>query len=147
MRIKIEIALLSLFLCFGCARVQEPVFRKITDFRVVRIGVNAVTVGLGMTYHNPNNFTVTVKETAVKVYLDSVVLGDFIQDTSIRVGENTDFTVPLSGTIPLRVFLKLNLKNIHKRAVRVTAEGETRIGKAGVFVTKKIAYSGEHRLD
>jgi LEA14-like dessication related protein len=99
-----------------------------------------------MTYFNPNNFTVAVKETGADVYLDSVYLGRFVQDSVVDVGKNSEFTVPLSGSITMTTFFKLDLKDIHKREVTVRADGSTRVGKAGLFITKKIAYSGRHRL-
>jgi LEA14-like dessication related protein len=134
------------FAFVGCSKIQEPEFREVREFRVRNIGLEDVTIGFGMTYFNPNNFSVSVKETGAKVYIDSVFLGDFVQDTTIAVGENTDFTIPLSGTITITTFFKMNLKDIHKRAVLIQADGSTKVGKAGIFITKKIRYEGRHRL-
>lgn len=99
-----------------------------------------------MTYYNPNNFAVSVKETAVKVYLDEVYLGEFAQDTVIAVNKKSEFTAPLSGQISMATFLKLDLQDIHKREVSILAEGTTKVGKAGFFITEKVHYEGRHRL-
>lgn len=130
----------------SCSRIEEPEFRSLKNIQVKNLGLYQVTIGLGMTFYNPNNFSVTVKETGAKVYLDSVYLGDFSQDTTVAVGDRADFTIPLSGIIPLTRFLKLNLKNIQKRNVLIKADGTTKIGKAGIFISKDIRYEGKHRL-
>ena len=133
-------------LSLGCSKIVEPEFRNLKNFRVKSLELDQVTIGLGMTFYNPNHFTVTVKETAAKVYLDKVFLGDFTQDTTVEVGNEANFTIPLSGTIPLTTFLQMNLKDIHKRQVLIQADGSTKVGKAGIFITKDIRYAGQHRL-
>jgi LEA14-like dessication related protein len=131
----------------ACSRIEEPEFRAVDSFRVLNLGLEEVKIGFGMTYFNPNNFAVTVKETGADVYLDQVFLGKFNQDSMVNVGSRADFTVRLSGTIPLSTFFQLNLKDIHKREVSVRADGSTKVGKAGIFITRRIDYQGKHRLD
>jgi LEA14-like dessication related protein len=140
-------AITVLLLVTGCVKIEEPQFRGIRDFNVDKFGISEVVVGLGMAYYNPNDFTVSVKETVVKVYMDSIYLGDFKQDTLIAVNKNAEFVIPLSGTVPLAALLKMKLKDIHKHDVLLQANGLTRIGKAGVFIEKEVGYRGRHRLD
>lgn len=138
-----------LLLCLaaaGCIQIQEPEFRGLSNLEVRNVGLSAVQIGFGMTYYNPNNFAVSVKETAVKVYLDEVYLGEFAQDTVIAVNKKSEFTAPLSGQISMATFLKLDLQDIHKREVSILAEGTTKVGKAGFFITEKVHYEGRHRL-
>jgi LEA14-like dessication related protein len=143
----------TLFLIFAtttllsCSKIEEPEFRALERIQVTNLGLEAISIGFGMTYYNPNNFTVTVKETAANVYLDGTLLGQFSQDSAVDVGQKSDFTVVLSGTIPLSTFLQMNLKDIHKREVSIVADGSTKVGKAGIFIDRKIAYRGKHRLD
>lgn len=146
MRNRIFFLLWVTALLFSCSKIQEPEFVGVRDFRVRNLGLQEVTIGFGMAYYNPNGFSVSVKETGAKVYLDSVYLGNFEQDTTIVVNEKSAFTVPLSGTIPLETFFKLNMKDIHKRQVLIRADGSTKVGKAGLYITKAITYQGWHRL-
>lgn len=131
----------------GCSEMEEPEFREIRDFHIDNLSMQDVEIRFGMAYFNPNDFSVSVKETAAKVYLDSVYLGEFRQDSLIEVRKNSEFVVPLSGTIPLSSFLGRNVDDLLKRQVLVSAEGSTKIGKAGIYITKKIKYQGRHRLD
>jgi LEA14-like dessication related protein len=100
-----------------------------------------------VTYFNPNDFGVTVKEAAADVYLDSVYLGKFVQDSTIGVDKNADFSIPLSGAISLKTVLSLNLQELAQREVLLRANGNVKVGKAGIFISKPFTYQGKHRLE
>jgi len=105
------------------------------------------TIGFQVTYYNPNNFGVTVKEAEADVYLDSVYLGKFIQSDAVNVQKAADFSIPFSGKISLKTALNMNLESLAKKDVLLKADGSAKIGKAGIYVTKPIRYQGMHRLD
>jgi LEA14-like dessication related protein len=144
---KLTTLLLGLMMVAGCANVKDPEFRKVGNFRMKGINPTHTTIGFNVVYFNPNNFGVTVKDGNVDVYMDSVYLGKFTQDSSIAVKKNADFSIPLSGAIPLKTALELDLKNIGQRDILLRADGAVRVGKAGIFVSKDVHYSGKHRLD
>jgi LEA14-like dessication related protein len=130
----------------GCARVKDPEFRRIENFRLKNLGFTDVTIGLSVTYFNPNNFNVSVKEAATDVYIDSVYLGKFTQDSMIRVGQKAEFSIPLTGSIPTATALKMNMKDFDTREILLQANGVVKVGKAGVYVNKAFNYSGRHKL-
>jgi LEA14-like dessication related protein len=140
--------LLLAFVLFatGCAKVKEPEFRRVENFRLKNLGFTDVTIGLSVTYFNPNNFNVSVREAVADVYIDSVYLGKFNQDSLVRVGQKAEFSIPLTGTIPTATALKLNMKDIDSREILLQANGTVKVGKAGVYVNKKFNYSGRHKL-
>lgn len=139
--------LLLLLFCFtGCIKIQEPEFRSIRGIRLKNMGLEEATIGLIITYFNPNNFSVAAKETAIDIYLDSTYLGRFIQDSVVEVNQRADFSIPLTGKISLTTFLNLNLNDIHKREIFIQAEGSTKVGIAGFYLTQKIHFVGRHRL-
>jgi LEA14-like dessication related protein len=131
----------------SCSRIDPPEFRGIESFKVLSLGLDQVKISFGITYYNPNDFTVAVKETGADVYLDGVLLGRFAQDSAIQVGRRAPFTVQLGGTIPVTTFFQLDMREIHRREVLVRATGTTRVGKAGLYITRPIDYEGRHRLD
>lgn len=142
-----RIFLIPLALIFaGCIQVEEPEIKEVRNFRVENLYLSDVRIGFSIVYYNPNDFSVTVKETEVKVYIDAVLLGNFVQDTSVDVNKRGDFTIPLTGQIPVATVLQLDLKDIHKRTVQVQAEGTTKVGKGGIFITRRVQYKGQHRL-
>lgn len=138
---------LLIVLCSSCTRVKDPEFRRIEKFRLINIGLQEATIGFSVTYFNPNNFGVAVRQAEADIYLDSLYLGKFVQDSSISVAKNAEFSLPLSGTVSLQTVLKLNLQELSEREILVRADGNVRVGKTGIFVTRPIHYQGMHRLE
>src|SRR5689334_20928729 len=106
---------LSLLLVIGilsCSKVRDPEFRKIGDFKIKSLGLLETRIGFSVTFFNPNKFGVTVKQAEADVYVDSLYLGKFIQDSSILVAKNSDFKLPLTGTVSMATALKMNLQNL-----------------------------------
>ena len=136
----------ALTLMIGCTRIKEPEFRRIDNFHLKNLGLQQATIAFNVTYYNPNNFGVTVKEAAADVYLASVYLGKFAQDSVIGVGKNAQFAIPLSGSVSLQTVLNLNLQELVQREVLVKANGNVKVGKAGIFITKPFVYQGKHRI-
>lgn len=144
---RLAFLLLTIPLLFGCAKVKDPEFRRIGNFKVKGLGLASTTIGFNVTYFNPNNFGVTVKETAADIYIDSVYLGRFQQDSTIAVARNAEFSIPISGVVTLATALKLDIRHLQDRDILLRADGSVKVGKAGIFVTRPFHYEGRHRLD
>lgn len=147
MKNGILLCLLVTCILWGCAKIEEPEFRDLRDFHIDRPSLSGIGIRFQMVYFNPNNFSVAVKETAAKVYVEDVYLGEFTQDSLLDVKKNAEFVIPLSGEIALSTLVNSDLKKLLKSQVFIRAEGKARIGKAGIFITKDIRYQGRHRLD
>ena len=146
MRLKRLLPFLLLIIFSGCTKIKEQQFRRIDNFHLKNFGLQEAVVAFNVSYFNPNNFGVTVKEAAADVYLDSVYLGKFVQDSTIAVKKNAEFSIPLSGTVSLQTVLNLNLQELSQREVLLRANGNVKVGKAGIFITKPFNYQGKHRI-
>lgn len=131
----------------GCIQVKNPEFRRIDHFRLKNIGWQQATIGFAITYYNPNNFGVSVKEAEADVYMDSVYLGKFVQDSVVAVARNAGFSIPFSGAITLGAAMKIDFKNLPEKEISFRADGSVKLGKAGVFISKPFHYQGRHRLN
>ena len=140
-------ALLAVFCLGGCSKVLDPEFRRLEHFRLKNLGLVESSIGFNVTYLNPNNFTVTAKEAAIDLYLDSVFLGRFTQDSAVAVSKKSEFSIPFTGRISMQKALSMNFENIGNRDILVRAEGNVKVGKAGIFVNRPVKYEGRHRLD
>ena len=137
----------AMLLLAGCTRIKEPQFRRIDNFHLKNIGSRQAVIAFNVTCFNPNNFGVTVREAAAGIYLDSVYLGNFVQDSSTGVNKNAEFSIPLSGTVSLQAILNLNLQKLSQRQVLLRANGSVKIGKAGIFIEKPFNYQGKHSIE
>lgn len=136
----------ALVFLVSCTKIKEPEFRRVDNFRLKSFGLQQATIAFNVTYFNPNHFGVTVKEAEADVYLDSVYLGKFAQDSTIGVGKNAEFSVPLSGSVSLQTVLNLNFQDLAQKEVFIRANGNVKVGKAGIFITKPFSYQGKHKL-
>jgi LEA14-like dessication related protein len=138
---------LFLVLLSSCSDVKEPEFKALEKFQLNNVNLQEATIGFQVRYFNPNNFGLSVKETVADVYLDSVYLGQFLQEGPVQVEKNADFAIPLRGRVGLQKVVGLDLKSLASRTVLVRATGSTRVGRAGIFVKREISYEGRHRLE
>lgn len=146
MRFKTLLPFLILALFTGCTKIKEPRFSRIDNFHLKNLGLQQAVIAFSVTCYNPNNFGVTVKEAAADVYIDSVYFGKFLQDSTIGVVKNSGFSIPLSGSVSLQTVLNFNMQKLAKREVVVRANGNVKIGKVGIFITKPFNYQGKHRI-
>jgi len=147
MRFKKLLPYLLLILLVGCTKIKEPEFRRVDNFHLKNFGLQQAVIAFNVHYFNPNNFGVTVKEAAADVYLDTIYLGKFVQDSTIGVNKNAEFSIPLSGAVSLQTVLSLNLQELSQREVLLKANGSVKVGKAGIFITKAFTYQGKHRIE
>jgi len=145
MKILCTLFLFTVVLC-SCGKMEEPQFKRLENFKVKSLGLKETVVGFSATLHNPNGFGVTVKESAVDVYVDSVFVGNFKQTENVSVKSEADFSIPLEGIIPIGRALNMNLPGLIGKEVLVRADGSVRVGKGGVYITKEFTYEGRQRL-
>ena len=138
---------LILVIASSCGKIKDPEFRRLESFEVKSFGIEKVDIGFRVTYFNPNSFGVSVKEAGADFYIDSVYMGKFTQDQEIEVAKNAEFSVPLSGSVPLATALKLKVNDLGNRDLLLQANGSVKVGKAGVFINKPFNYSGKHKVD
>ena len=146
MKMKTLLPLFALVVLASCTKPKEPEFKRLESFKVKKLGLQEITIGFAVTYYNPNKFGVGIKEGEADIYLDSVFLGKFTQDNEISVSGNSDFSIPLSGTIPIQKALQLNLQDIGNREILVRADGAVKVVKSGITVRKPFNYQGRHKL-
>ena len=149
MKNRIAIAWIFSFglLASSCSKMEPPTFKSLDDFKVKKLGLQQVDVGFSVTYFNPNNFGVNVKEAVIDVYVDSAYLGKFVQEEQVSVDKKADFSIPLIGSIPISKALALNVRDMVNKEVGVKAAGTVKVGKGGVFINRDFNYQGKHRID
>ncbi len=147
MNFKVLLSCLFVLVLAGCGKVKDPEFRRVDNFRLKNFGLQEAVIAFDVTYYNPNNFSVGVKEAQADIYMDSVYLGKFVQDSAISVNKNGEFSIPLSGAVSLQTVLKMNLGELSQRPVLLKADGSVKVGKAGIFISKPFQYQGQHRIE
>lgn len=131
----------------GCSKIKDPEFRRLERIGVRNVDLEKAIIGFSVVYFNPNNFGVGVKEAEIDLYADSLFLGKYVQEQSIAVNKNAEFSIPFIGQISFRRFQNLNPDVLSGKSVLLRAEGSVKVGKAGIYISKAIRYSGRHQLN
>lgn len=135
-----------IILLASCRAMKEPDYKGIDSFRITEVRGDTSTLSVNVRYYNPNKKNLRLKDAQGDAYIDSIYLGHFSMDTTIRIAKLSDFTVP--------VVLKANMKNIYKNAVsvfmskefNVRLEGQCKVGKGGLYFNYPIHYQGKQAL-
>src|SRR5687768_4612290 len=125
-----------LLLLASCTRIENPQFRRVEHFGVKKFGLQQAVIGFDATFHNPNKFGVTVKEAVFDFYADTVYIGKFVQPKEITVNPRGEFSIPMEGTISWLKALDPEVQRMAGRQVLLRADGNVKLGKAGVFINK-----------
>jgi LEA14-like dessication related protein len=143
------IILMAIFgiLLSSCSKMKAPEFRSIENFRIDSAGLVSSKVRLDVLLFNPNNFSVKLKETASNFYIDSTYLGQLTQDSVVSIAANSSFVVPLTGTVQVNKLLNNGLAILLNKKVLVRAEGNTKVGKAGLFINYPFHFQEMQSLD
>jgi hypothetical protein len=131
----------------SCGKMEEPQFRRLENFELKKMGIQEAIVGFDATFYNPNRSGLNVKEAVFDIFVDSLYLGKFTQARDIGVVSGSEFSLPLQGILSWKQLLKSEWKDLVGKEVLLKANGVVKLGKAGVFVTRNIAYQGRHKLD
>jgi hypothetical protein len=142
-----SLLLALLILVSSCGKVEDPQFRRLEHFGIQKIDLKQAVVGFDATFFNPNKFGVNVKEAVLDIYIDSAYLGKFAQARDVAVTSDAEFSIPLEGNLSWKQTLNSEWKKQIGKEVLLKATGAVKVGKAGVFITKNIAYQGRHKLD
>lgn len=91
-----KICIFALLLsCLACSKIKDPQFKKLTEFSVVSLGVNEVTLKANANYFNPNAIGGELKSSNIAVNVNDVDLGVLEQNYGTKIGANSDFSIPI----------------------------------------------------
>ena len=121
-------------------------YRDLRNLRLENLSGDKSQVSLNLIYYNPNSFGVDLKNVNCNVFIDSMYVGKFNLDTMMHISRNAEFSLPAHFEVSLANVLKSSI-NILFNEVTISAQGTTRVGKAGFYKTIPIRYSRKQKLN
>ena len=135
-----------LFFLFSCQKMQDPVFNRISNVNVGKLGLATSEMTFDVEYYNPNKKGGKLKEAQGEAWIDSSYLGHFIVDTLIDIPRHANFVLPVKLSMDMKYFLKLSMSGFKNEEVLVTIKGNARVGRSGVYKKFPINYQAKHNL-
>jgi len=145
MRSFLIVGIVLVFL-YSCKKIQDPVFKQITNIKLIKAGLAMSSVGFDVEYFNPNKKGGKLKEAEGDAWIDSVFVGHFRVDTLMNIPGNANFTIPVKMEMDMNSFLKLSLAGFKNEDVPVRIKGVARVGRGGIYKKFPINYEGKQNL-
>jgi LEA14-like dessication related protein len=146
MRYTIIVSIAFAFVLSSCGKMKDPVFNKIENVRVGKLGLGTSQMTFDMQFFNPNNSKAKLKDAEGEAWLDSNHLGHFHVDTLVSILPNSNFTVPVKLDVDMKYFLSYSLFGFRNEEVLVSVKGKAKAGKAGFYKTISLSYEGRQNL-
>ena len=134
----------------SCNKPKQPEFVSIKSLQVQEMTDQKVTLAGEAVLHNPNGFSVTVKEIDINVTVNEKAVGKVNQIGDIKVPAKEDFVVPLViDFAPKDVYDNLLsglMSVITKGKLDVYYQGSIRMKAAGITFNVPIDHTDEVKL-
>jgi LEA14-like dessication related protein len=130
----------------SCSAPKDLEFREYNSIALDKMGFSSSTLSMNLVYYNPNNFGMELRRSELDIYIDSTFLGHSSQDLQVAIPRRDVFTVPLKVQLDMKNLLKNGLATLINKQVNVRAVGSVKVGKAGVYKSFKVDYSGNHQF-
>jgi LEA14-like dessication related protein len=139
--------LLSIIIFFAsCKKPQGFEYRDIKDFKIDSIGFEKSTISMNLVYFNPNNFGVELKHVDCDVFVNNNYLGKYQLDTLMHIAKRSEFIMPSTMQVDMRNLFKNSLNAFFAQQIQLDVKGNTRLGKAGIFINVPFTYSGIQKI-
>lgn len=117
------------------------------NFKIEKLGFEKSKISMDLTYYNPNNFGVNLKQVDCEIYVNEHYLGKYKLDTTLHIPKKSEFSLPSKIDVDMKNIFKNAFSALFSNEVTVKAKGRTRVGKAGIFVNVPFNYEGKHKFE
>ena len=143
---KLFVSLILITAFYACKKPQGFDYRDIKNIKIEKLGYNQSMVSMELVYFNPNNFGVDLKHVDCDIYIDNNFLGKYTLDTMMHIDKKAEFVLPSRMNVDMARVYKNALNVLFSKEVLVTAKGNTKVGKAGIYINVPFNYEGRHKV-
>lgn len=130
----------------SCSTPKSLEYRDFKNFAIDKLGVTTSAVKMDLIYYNPNNFGLQLKRADLDIYVDSTYLGHTTQEYQITLPRKREFSIPIKMDIDMKNIFKNALNTAFSKEINIKITGTVKVGKANVFKTFPVNYSGKQQL-
>ena len=139
-----------LILLAGCGEYEEPVFDRINELQVHRIGRDFITLKGKALFKNPNELNYKVKKIHVDVIYKEKNIANISNTSKAKVVARQEFEIPFTVEVPAKEFKKNMLSDLvgllNGKKVQLNFNGSLTVSKFGINKHVPIAYAKTIRL-
>ena len=127
----------------SCSSPKALEYRNFHNFTVERLGYSNSTIKIDLTYFNPNNFRMQLRNTDLDIFINGKLFGHSFTDTLIPIPRRDTFSLPVLFDINMQSLYQNALNTLLGKEVMIRVAGKVKIGKANVFMYFPINYESK----
>ena len=131
---------LSLLL-FSCKDVQRPVFEDVENLKVGKFEMATTSITANVRFKNPNRFGLHLKKVDCELFVDSSLLGHFVNTGEVEIPAKDIFRIPVRGDVQTSRMLEYARKTLFNEPSIVHVKGTVRVGRSGVYRNIPVSYT------
>ena len=128
-------------LLFSCKDVQRPVFEDVENLKVGKFEMSHTSITANVRFKNPNRFGLHLKKVECDLFVDSTLLGHFINTEEVHIPGNNIFHIPVRGDVQTSRMMEYARKTFLNEPSIVHVKGTVRVGRSGVYRNVPVAYT------
>jgi LEA14-like dessication related protein len=131
----------------GCGSdIKELEYKGIQKTQIQTLSFNNAAIRVDLSYYNPNNFGLDVKETNLSIYLNDKFVALADQPEKTQIPKMANFSFPIVAHFdPLKI-LGPALASIVTKKNKMSIQGTAKIGKSGVYIKVPILIEEEVKI-
>ena len=139
--------LFVMLLLTACSDPQSFEFKGLQDIQLEKLTMGKNTIRANIKYHNPNPFSLVLKQIDCKVLLNNGKFTQLKLDTNFTIPPNKDFLLPAKLEFQMSDLVKNSMELLLNKPVKLNITGTATLSK-GIFTkTVPIAYETTQKLN
>ena len=140
---KIGIIICASIAFMSCSSPKALEYRDYHDFSIDNLGYSNSTIKIDLTYFNPNNFRMQLRNTDLDIFINGKLFGHSFSDTTIQIPRKDTFSLPIKFDVNMQSLYQNALNTLLGKEVMVKVTGKVKVGKANVFMYFPINYESK----
>ena len=139
--------LFVLLILTACSEPKSFEFKGLQDIQLDKLSMGKNKISANVLYHNPNAFSVVLKQIDCTILLNNGKFTQFKLDTSFTIPANKDFLLPAKLEFQMSDLVKNSMELLLNKPVKLNINGNATLSK-GIFTkTFPISYEVTQKLN
>lgn len=143
MKKLIWLLIITAVVFMSCSSPKALEYRNYHGFSIERLGYSNSTIKIDLTYFNPNNFSMQLKNTDLDIFINGKLFGHSATDTLIQIPRKDTFSLPVKFNVNMQSVYQNALNTLLGKEVTIRVAGKVKVGKANVFMYFPINYESK----
>lgn len=131
----------------ACSEPQSLEFKGLQDIQLENLTMGKNKLKANIKYHNPNDFSLTLKQIDCKIFLNNGHFTTLKLDTNFVIPAKKDFLLPAQFEFQMKDLVKNSMDLLFNKPVKLNILGNATLSK-GIFTkTVPISYETTQKLN